>query len=118
MQAYGFERMRQEQQELGDTVRRVLAARGYKSVAAPGFEAPGVVVSYTSDPDIKTGSKFAALGVQIAAGVPLMLDEFTTSSPAFRSFRLGLFGLDKLQMIPTTVGRLDEALTSFSTSKL
>merc|ERR1719265_3099254 len=110
--AYGFERVREEQLQLGDTVRRLLAEKGYKSVAAPGFGAPGVVVSYTDDPEMKTGAKFAALGMQIAAGVPLMLDEFTTSSPNFCTFRLGLFGIDKLKSIPATIRRLDEVMAS------
>mmetsp|Transcript_10358 Transcript_10358/g.16500 ORF Transcript_10358/g.16500 Transcript_10358/m.16500 type:complete len:409 (-) Transcript_10358:103-1329(-) len=109
--SYGFERVRQEQIQLGDIVRKLLAQKGFKSVAAPGFGAPGVVVSYTSDPAVKSGAKFAALGMQIAAGVPLMLDDFTTSSPDFCTFRLGLFGIDKLRNMQETVGRLEEALT-------
>jgi aspartate aminotransferase-like enzyme len=113
-QAYGFDRIRCEQLELGNMVRRLLASKGYKSVAAPGFCAPGVVVSYTSDPEVKTGAKFAALGVQIAAGVPLMLDEFTTESPEFRTFRLGLFGIDKLKSLQDTTGKLAQALERLS----
>jgi len=115
-QAYGMQKMKQEQLKLGDSVRRLLAGHGYKSVAAPGYGAPGVVVSYTSDPEMKTGAKFAALGMQIAAGVPLMLDEFTTSSPEFRTFRLGLFGIDKLKKLNETVGRLDGVLDALATS--
>ena len=85
----------------------MLARRGFKSVAAPGFEAPGVVVSYTDDADIHSGKKFREAGLQSAAGVPLQCDE-----PAdFRTFRLGLFGLDKLQQVDRTVQRLDEALS-------
>jgi aspartate aminotransferase-like enzyme len=103
---YGFERLRAEQQELGDRVRALLAGRGFRSVAAPGFAAPGVVVCYTSDPDIKTGAKFAAQGLQIAAGVPLQCDE----PEDFQTFRLGLFGLDKLHNVARTVATLDEAL--------
>jgi aspartate aminotransferase-like enzyme len=103
---YGFSRLREEQQELGDRVRELIAKNGLKSVAAPGFEAPGVVVCYTDDPDIKSGKKFAAQGLQIAAGVPLQCDE-----PAdFQTFRLGLFGLDKLHNIDRTVASLEEAL--------
>merc|ERR1719502_2330403 len=83
---------------------------------AYGFDAPGVVVSYTSDQEMKTGAKFASLGMQIAAGVPLMLDEFTTSSPDFRTFRLGLFGIDKLQKIPDTVARLDAVMSTLTPS--
>ncbi len=103
---YGFDKVRAEQQELGDRVRAMLRARGIKSVAAEGFEAPGVVVSYTDDPDIRTGAKFAALGMQIAAGVPLMCDE----PEGFSTFRLGLFGLDKLHNVDETVARLETAL--------
>ena len=105
-ETYGFEKVRAEQQELGDRVRALLADRGIQSVAAPGFEAPGVVVCYTDDPDINTGSKFAQQGLQIAAGVPLQCDE----PDDFRTFRLGLFGLDKLHNIDRSVAKLDEAL--------
>jgi aspartate aminotransferase-like enzyme len=99
---YGFDRLKAAQWELGNAVRKVLADKGILSVAAPGFEAPGVVVSYTDDPGVQNGSKFVAEGMQIAAGVPLQCDE-----PAdFRTFRLGLFGLDKLYDVPGTLGRL------------
>ncbi len=105
-EALGFDKVRDAQQKLGDSVRALLAKRGFPSVAAPGFEAPGVVVSYTDDPEIHSGSKFAAVGLQTAAGVPLQCDE-----PAdFRTFRLGLFGLDKLGNVERTVRHLDEAL--------
>jgi len=106
-ESYGFEKVRAEQQELGDRVRALLAERGIQSIAAPGFEAPGVVVCYTDDPDIKTGSKFAQQGLQIAAGVPLQCDE----PDDFRTFRLGLFGLDKLHNIERSVASLDRALS-------
>lgn len=103
---YGFDRVKAEQQELGDRVRATLAARGIKSVAADGFTSPGVVVSYTDDPEVKSGAKFAAAGVQIAGGVPLRVGE-----PAdFSTFRIGLFGLDKLHNIDRTVAKLDDAL--------
>ena len=103
---YGFDKVRAEQQELGDKVRALLADKAMQSVAAPGFEAPGVVVCYTDDPDISTGKKFAAQGMQIAAGVPLQCDE-----PAdFRTFRIGLFGLDKLHNVDRSVAALDKAL--------
>jgi len=103
---FGFDRLCKAQWELGNRVRAALAARGVKSVAAQGFGAPGVVVSYTDDPDIRNGSKFAAQGVQIAGGVPLMVDE-----PAdFSTFRLGLFGLDKLRDVDGTVARLEAVL--------
>ena len=105
-EAYGFAKVKEEQIELGQRVRRLLAERGIKSVAADGFGAPGVIVSYTSDDDIKTGKKFVALGLQIAAGVPLQCDE----GADFKTFRLGLFGLDKLQNIDRTVATLAQAL--------
>jgi aspartate aminotransferase-like enzyme len=104
--ALGFAAVRNQQQELGERVRALLASKGFKSVAAEGFEAPGVVVCYTTDGSIKNGSKFAAQGLQIAAGVPLQCDE-----PAdFQTFRLGLFGLDKLGNIQRTVATLEQAL--------
>jgi aspartate aminotransferase-like enzyme len=104
--AFGFEQARAAQAELGSRVRALLASKGFKSVAAPGFEAPGVVVSYTTDPDIHSSKKFRELGLQTAAGVPLQCDE-----PAdFRSWRIGLFGLDKLGHIDRTVKQLEDAL--------
>ncbi len=103
--AHGFERARAEQRELGERVRALLAARGVRFVAAPGFEAPGVVVCHTDDPAIQSGQKFAAVGLQTAAGVPLQCGE-----PAdYRSFRIGLFGLDKLGNVERTVRLLEEA---------
>lgn len=104
--AYGLEKARTQQQELGQRVRALLAARGFKSVAAPGFEAPGVVVSYTRDDGIRSGKKFAEAGLQTAAGVPLQCDEPSD----FQTFRIGLFGLDKLQNIDRTVDNLSRAL--------
>ena len=103
---YGFEKVRDHQLELGQKIRELLESRGFKSVAAEGFKAPGVVVSYTDDPDIKSGKKFANQGVQIAAGVPLMCDE----PEDYSSFRIGLFGLDKLMDVEATVGRFKKAL--------
>ncbi len=105
-EAYGFDRVRREQQTLGRMVRELLAANGFKSVAAPGFEAPGVVVSHTTDPELQSGKKFLGLGLQIAAGVPLQCDE----GPDYRSFRIGLFGLDKLHNPERSVKNLEEAL--------
>jgi aspartate aminotransferase-like enzyme len=103
---YGFDKLRDAQWALGNGVRALLKDKGVTSVAADGFGAPGVVVSYTSDPEIQNGKKFGALGMQIAAGVPLQCDE-----PAdFRTFRLGLFGLDKLYDVDATIGRLKAAL--------
>ena len=103
---YGFDKLSEAQWEQGRRVRAALKARGIKSVAAEGFEAPGVVVSYTDDPEVQAGKKFAALGVQIAAGVPLMVGE----GDDYRSFRLGLFGLDKLYDVDASVARLEAAL--------
>ncbi|MDO8450933.1 MAG: aminotransferase class V-fold PLP-dependent enzyme [Rhodoferax sp.] len=107
-QNYGFEKVRAEQQELGDKVRALFVRKGIKSVAAPGFQAPGVVVSYTDDADIQSSKKFLAQGLQTAAGVPLQCDE-----PAdFKTFRVGLFGLEKLHNIERTVQQLETALNA------
>lgn len=107
-EAAGFALLREKQFELGRRVRALLAAKGFSSVAAPGFEAPGVVVSYTDDDLVHNGRRFIELGLQTAAGVPLMCDE-----PAdYKTFRIGLFGLDKLNNIDQAVGNLDQALTT------
>ena len=103
---YGIDKLKAAQWDLGRKVRTILAAKGIKSVAAEGFQAPGVVVGYTDDPLVQNGSKFAAQGMQIAAGVPLQCDE----PEDFRTFRLGLFGLDKLYDVDSTVGRLTPVL--------
>ncbi|MGK2924394.1 MAG: aminotransferase class V-fold PLP-dependent enzyme [Lysobacterales bacterium] len=105
-ESYGLEAVRAEQLELGRRVRELLEDKGFPSVAAPGFQAPGVVVSYTDDPEIQSGRKFLEQGLQIAAGVPLMCDE----GPDYRSFRIGLFGLDKLHDVDRTVAHLSAAL--------
>ena len=102
----GFGRLKDAQWEQGDRVRGLLADRGHTSVAADGFGAPGVVVSFTSEPDLKSGKAFAAEGVQIAAGVPLMVGE----GDDYGSFRIGLFGLDKLMDVDASVGRLEAVL--------
>jgi len=103
---FGLDTAQAAQQQLGDRVRALLAARGFPSVAAEGFGAPGVVVCYTSDPEIHNGSRFRQAGLQTAAGVPLQCGE-----PAdFRSFRIGLFGLDKLKDVERTVATLERAL--------
>jgi aspartate aminotransferase-like enzyme len=109
-QAFGFANARDSQWELGQRVRSVLERAGYLGVAADGFQAPGVVVSYTRDADIASGKKFRELGLQSAAGVPLQCDEPAT----FRTFRLGLFGLDKLQNIGRTVTTLENALAQLA----
>ncbi|MGB0440248.1 MAG: aminotransferase class V-fold PLP-dependent enzyme, partial [Paracoccaceae bacterium] len=103
---YGFERLRAAQFDLGARVRAVLADKGMASVAAEGYGAPGVVVSYTQDPEVQSGRAFAAKGMQIAAGVPLACDE----PQGFSTFRLGLFGLDKLYNVEATVARLTVVL--------
>ena len=109
-EAYGFDKVAAEQRELGAQVRALLARHGFKSVAAPGFEAPGVVVSHTDDPEIQSGKKFIGLGLQTAAGVPLQCDE----GADYRSFRIGLFGLDKLHDVEQTVSRLAAALSKIA----
>ncbi|MDU8911952.1 aminotransferase class V-fold PLP-dependent enzyme [Aestuariicoccus sp. MJ-SS9] len=103
---YGFDKLRDAQWDLGNKVRAMLVAKGVKSVAAEGFGAPGVVVSYTGDPEIQSGRAFAAKGMQIAAGVPLQCDE----PQGFSTFRLGLFGLDKLYDVDGTVARLGRVI--------
>ena len=104
--AYGFEKVRSEQIALGTKVRALFESRGIASVAAEGFKAPGVVVSYTTDPGMQNSKKFLALGLQTAAGVPLQCDE-----PAdFSTFRVGLFGLEKLHNVDRSVGHLAAAL--------
>lgn len=105
-QAYGFAKVKDEQQALGDAVRAMMVEHGFVSVAAPGFQAPGVVVSYTDDAGIQSGKKFLGLGLQTAAGVPLQCDE----GADFQSFRIGLFGLEKLHDIERTVANLRTAL--------
>lgn len=103
---YGYDKVKSEQQQLGDAVRALLRERGFKSVAAPGFEAPGVVVSYTTDDGIQSTQKFAQAGLQAAAGVPLACDE----PEGFKTFRIGLFGLDKLHNPQRTLETLARAL--------
>jgi len=104
-QAAGFANLKKNQEDLGLKVRALLEAKGFKSVAAPGFQAPCVVVSYTKDPDIQNGKKFMALGMQTAAGVPLQVGE----RDDFRTFRIGLFGLEKLLNIDRALGHLSSA---------
>lgn len=104
--ARGFEKVREQQIELGAKVRALLERRGFPSVAAEGWKAPGVVVSYTTDPDIKSGKKFLQVGLQTASGVPLQCDE----GADFSTFRLGLFGLDKWGNVDRSVAQLSKAL--------
>ena len=108
--AYGFAKVHAEQQALGDAVRALLERHGFASVAAKGFQAPGVVVSYTEDPGIQSGKKFLGLGLQTAAGVPLQCDE----GPDFSTFRIGLFGLEKLHNRDRTVANLQAALAQLA----
>ncbi|MDR7095066.1 aminotransferase class V-fold PLP-dependent enzyme [Hydrogenophaga laconesensis] len=105
-EAYGFERVRKEQIELGTQVRALLVRHGFPSVAASGFQAPGVVVSHTTDPEIQSSKAFLAQGLQTAAGVPLQCDE----GADFKTFRIGLFGLDKWHDVPGTLQHLERAL--------
>ena len=113
-QARGWQALRLQQQALGDAVRALLARKGFKSVAAPGFEAPGVVVSYTDDTGLSSSKTLLGLGLQTAAGVPLQCDE-----PAdFKTFRIGLFGLDKLAHIERTVAHLERALDQVAQARL
>ncbi|WP_372611334.1 aminotransferase class V-fold PLP-dependent enzyme [Halomonas sp.] len=111
IEAYGLEKVQEEQWELGRRVRAMLAEHGFASVAANGFEAPGVVVSYSDDPQLV--SRFAEAGVQVAAGVPLMCDE----GEAFKTFRIGLFGLDKLHDIERSLANLENALRRVEASQ-
>ncbi len=104
--AYGFAKVRDEQIALGAKVRALLESRGFPSVAAEGWKAPGVVVSYTTDPGIQSGKKFLEVGLQTASGVPLQCDE----GPDFQTFRIGLFGLEKWHNVDRTVGQLAAAL--------
>jgi len=106
----GFDAAKQAQCALGKGARALLAAYGHKPLAAEGYGAPGVVVCFTDRPDLQNGSAFAAAGYQIAAGVPLMVGE----GEGFRTFRIGLFGLDKLKDVPGTLARLDAALKAVS----
>jgi aspartate aminotransferase-like enzyme len=105
-QAYGFAKVRAEQEDLGRKVRALFEGRGLASVAAEGFKAPGVVVSYTTDPEIQSSRKFLAEGLQTAAGVPLQCDE----GADFMTFRVGLFGLEKWHHVDRTVAQLAAAL--------
>jgi aspartate aminotransferase-like enzyme len=113
-QSLGFAALKAKQVELGTKVRELLVSKGYPSVSAKAFQAPGVVVSYTKDPDIQSGKKFIALGLQTAAGVPLQCDE----RPDFRTFRIGLFGLEKLAHIDRTLGQLATALEKITEAEV
>lgn len=105
-QDMGFAEAKAAQESLGLKIRALMERHGFKSLAAPGFQASSVVVSYTSDPDLQTGKRFMEQGMQIAAGVPLQCDE----GPDFRTFRIGLFGLDKIKNVDRTVSLFEETL--------
>jgi len=110
-EAIGFDKLRDAQQTMGERIRALLEGKGFRSVAAPGFQAPCVVVSYTDDGEMQNGKKFMAQGMQIAAGVPLQVDE-----PAdFKTFRIGLFGLDKLRNVERTVDSFAATLNTVTT---
>jgi aspartate aminotransferase-like enzyme len=110
----GFENLRAAQQELGGKVRALMVSHGFPSVAADGFQSPSVVVSYTDDKDVQSGRKFLDLGLQAAAGVPLQCDE-----PAdFQTFRIGLFGLDKLGNVSRSVSNLEKVLAKIASPAL
>ena len=108
-----LDELERESPEIGRQVRELMVGHGYPSVAAEGFQAPGVVVSYTTDPDIQNSKKFLALGLQTAAGVPLQCDE-----PAdFRTFRVGLFGLEKWHNVARSVDHLSKALEAIDAAR-
>lgn len=108
--AIGFETLRQKQWQIGEKTHKLLQEKGFASIAASTHQSPSVIVCYTDDPQIKTGQKFAENGIQIAAGVPLQCDE-----PApFSTFRIGLFGLDKLMHIDRTIERLANGLNKIA----
>jgi aspartate aminotransferase-like enzyme len=109
-EAFGFDKVKRAQNALGLKVRALLDKKQFRSVASAGFEAPSVLVYYTDDVNIQTGKRFADLGLQIAAGVPLECDE----PEDFKTFHIGLFGLDKLKNIDRTVTRLDKILKEIS----
>lgn len=111
--AYGFDKVKVEQQALGDAVRTLFEGRGIRSVAADGFKAPGVVVSYTGDAEVQSSKKFLLQGLQTAAGVPLQCDE----GADFATFRVGLFGLDKLHNPERSVAHLSQALDAMGLVK-
>lgn len=103
---FGFQNIKSAQLELGGKVKDLLVAKGIKILAAEGYQAPGVIVCYTDRDDLQNGNKFIEAGIQVAPGVPIQCDE---SNP-FRTFRIGLFGLDKLKDVDGTVTRLEQAL--------
>lgn len=111
---YGFAKVREEQMELGRKVRELLQSRGFPSVAAEGYKAPSVVVSYTTDAEIQSGRAFLKVGLQTASGVPLQCDE----GPDFKTFRIGLFGLDKWHDSDRSVAHLSKALDDIGIARI
>lgn len=109
-QLKGFNYLQKQQEHLGEKVRQLMVSKNFTSVAAEGFQSPCVVVSYTADKNIQTGQKFMEVGLQISAGVPLQCDE----DPEFKTFRLGLFGLEKLLHINRTVRHLENAINKIT----
>jgi aspartate aminotransferase-like enzyme len=112
-ESLGFDHLKQKQYELGTLIRNMLVTRGYPSVAQTGYHAPGVVVCYTTDKDMQNATKFRSMGYQTAAGVPLQVGE----RPDFQTFRIGLFGIDKLTNIDATVASLEQALDTIGKIK-
>jgi aspartate aminotransferase-like enzyme len=106
--AAGLGELHLAQISLGTRVRALLAELGFPSVVSEEFAASSVVVTFTDDPEIRSGTKFKQRGVQVAAGVPLMCGE----GDDFSTFRVGLFGLDKLTDVDGTVERLEAHLGS------
>lgn len=106
VQAHGFDTVKAAQQELGQRIRQLMDDAGFVSVAAKGFQAPGVAVYFTDEPTLHNGSAFAAEGMQIAAGVPLQIGE----PEGYQSFRIGLFGIDKLNDVDAAVSRFETVL--------
>jgi len=108
---FGYEQCEERMCQLGDGIRNVLESRGFKSVAAPECAAPTVVVSYNrQDEDAAILGKLKGEGIQVAGGVPLKIDEPWDGFAAPPTFRLGLFGLDKLKNVDHTVAVFEGAL--------
>jgi aspartate aminotransferase-like enzyme len=105
-QEFGYENAREKQNFIGNSIRALLEGKGFKSVAADGFKATSVIVSYTESDSFQNGKIFAENGMQIAAGVPLECGEGSD----FKTFRLGLFGLDKLKNPDRTISNFKDVL--------
>jgi len=107
---FGIPELKAAQLELGKKARDLFDSRGLTSVAAPGFQAPGVLVYYSptgvENPEMM--AKFKNEGLQIAMGVPWRIDE----ADGLKTFRMGLFGLDKMGDIPKAVDTMEHSLDS------